>query len=515
MRLYVLSVLSFCSAILFGEQYELGNFHSWELFPHRYAIAEDIDGSLRLGTQEYSELAQSRELYLSFEDPFLQKTPIALELGLQSDVVALRERGKRMVPASDKPIQILDPHSQSTLYVRNSDIETITEASHGFRSGVFRGDSGLELDIHSLNRHRSMFSSYAQWHEATISFDLFVLDVEDGADVFLWKHIPIEKNVSEQSIRAYIRSGKLVWEFVNLFRVGDEYITVIVENSRVVVPKIWQSYQLTIDRSTARMHYFIDEELVAVRSIADEPRLVSAIILPGILQDFSIGQGYKGYIDEFLITSHRRDVEKNLDEKNLGQIMSDIVYFGESQYDIEKIIIHHTGDEQLFSRFSYRLFSDFADADRAIWAPIVDTIPMGEREGRFLQIHLELLTDKLIVDPVHIQSVSIEMNQIQPLPSPDSITIRWVRGVPILSWNRVNMYGVAGYYVRIAQEPWSREVAAEATRFIDVGDTERFEIEGFNLSDIYYVSVASYRTGELPSHLVFSHERSLNMMENR
>ncbi len=506
MHKVMLIVLGLTGSLLFSDQQVLGTFHKWNLFSTRMNLAEHTDGSLQLGRDDLASYVTDKEIYLSFENRVDAMQTMANEVAY-ARVATVEDNLPQFAPEPVMVSAVLPGRSSDQNSYAGAALETVFDASGGFRSGLFRGGPGLPLRIREDAYGQSMFVPYAQWHGLTIAFHLKVFDVYEGAEVFTWEHIPTDIDVPVQSIRIFIRNGVLVWEFQNIVTADGEYQSINLTTDIVIIPKTWQSYQLSIDMESARMQYHIDGRLVAVEAITNQEKAtVSAIVLPGNIHTYAIGNRYTGLIDEFLISPRSYPYAFSQQRwKDYGVVVSDIIDLGEASHRLNAIEVDFSKSEQAAATTEYRFSSRINDFETLPWQDIPHSIDFHDAPmGRFIQFRITLYADQRSETPMRLTQVGIYSTKKNPLPPPTAIRVDTMDSVAYVQWNAVAMSDLGGYILYLSEDPNLHHSALKPLRVIDVGNSGEHYLRSLKHGRAYFLALGAYRTGEQESLLQFS-----------
>ena len=390
----------------------------------------------------------------------------------------------------------------------------------GGGSAVFRGDSPVVLQATS----EAMLAPGKGWRDFTIEFWLYPSRVEDGETVLEWQGGRTSSGTFEsQDIRASFQGSRLVWTFQNLFAPSPATpaVTVTVRGDSLLIPKQWHHHLIRYRASSGLLEYLVDgktEGLThATPSGTEDSHPYGAVIGPRTKGELVLGGHYNGAIDELRLT--RAWVENPQHDQYLadfatkGTAISRIfdLKFPDSTVDSVKVRASTEGNTAL--TWSFRM----AETIRYQWTFSGETTrslttPAAEEDswirfqpgqdlsrmasGRYLQFRIDLLPSGTGSETPRINSIVVSTRPDPPPPAPVGLEIIPGDGQVTVRWKPVLQGSVQGYLVFFGPRPGQTQgtVSGQGTSPLDVGKVTETVLSGLLNDQIYYVSVAAYRS---------------------
>lgn len=385
-------------------------------------------------------------------------------------------------------------------------------AALGGGSAVFRGETPVVLQATG----EALFAAGRGWGDFTVEFWLYPSRADDGETVVEWQGGRTSSGTFEtQGLRASFENSRLVWTFQNLFAgsPAQPALTLTVKGTSVLVPKQWHHHLLRYQAATGLLEYLIDgktEGLVhATPSGTEDGRPYGLVIGPRTKGELILGGRYQGALDELRIS--RIWVDQPQPDRFLadfaarGTAVSRILdlRFPGSTVDSVQVRASSPGDTGVI--WSYRM----ADTIRYQWTFGGDTAkslaaPEAEEDswirftpgqdlsrkaaGRYLQIRIDLLPSGTGTDTPRVNEITVNTRPSPPPPAPSGLELIPGDGRITVRWRPVLQGNPDGYYVFVSPRPGS------ATRPLDAGKVTEFVLDGLANDQIYYVSVAAYRS---------------------
>ncbi len=375
----------------------------------------------------------------------------------------------------------------------------------------------------------SMLSPGAVWSDFSIEFWLSPANLADGEEILGWtgtdRGTPGAGSgsgaLAAQSIRCFIRDRRLVWDFMNVFRLpGAGRIPVRLAGTRQLLPRTWHHHLLRFDSREGLLAYLIDGVPEALVHVTDNGSETGSIAVPVLGTAHSgplvLGAGYTGFLDELRIS--RRSVEDPVLSRLLGRTgvaVSRIIDLGYSSTRVIRIetVDSTPGDSGI--EFSYEAADTWGgrkllkgDTD---WVPFVPGKDLGDTvRSRYLQLRVELFPDGTRTQSPRLSSLRVVYEPNLPPTPPSGVMATPGNGKVTLSWRKVNDLQVKGYLVFYGTSPrnYLGTGAAPGPSPIDAGSVTSIEIGGLDNGSLYYFAVAAYDDSQPRQQSEFSPEVS-------
>jgi len=381
----------------------------------------------------------------------------------------------------------------------------------------------------------SMLSPGALWADFTIEFWLSPATMADGEEILSWTGADrptagttngagtatATGNLTAQSIRCFIRDRRLVWDFMNVFRLpGAGRIPVRLAGTRQILPRVWHHHLLRFDSRVGLLSYLIDgvpEALVHVTDTGSETGSVAvAVIGTARSGPLVLGAGYTGFLDEIRIS--RRAVDNPVLSRFLGRTgvaVSRIIDLGYSSTRIIRIDSVDSTPADSGIEFSYQAADSWGghkvlkgDTD---WIPFVPGKDFGDSvKSRYVQLRVELYPDGTRTQSPRLSSLRVVYEPNLPPAPPAGLMATAGNGKVTLSWRKVDDLDVKGYLVFYGTSPhnYLGTGALPGPSPIDAGAATSIEIGGLDNGNLYYFAVAAYDDSQPRQQSEFSAEVS-------
>jgi len=382
----------------------------------------------------------------------------------------------------------------------------------GGGSAVFRGSTPLLLQ----STAEGLFAASRGWGDFSLEFWLYPSQIQDGETVFEWQGGRTSSGPFEaQDFRVSFENSRVVWTLQNLFAVSpaDPAVTLAVKGSTVLVPKQWHHHLLRYQASTGLLEYLVDgktEGLThATPSGTEDGRPYGLVTGPRTRGEVVLGGRYQGALDELRLSRSWVDQPQRdrflADFAQKGTAISRIfdLRFPGSTVDSITARAAAPGDTALV--WSYRMAETIrfqwqfnGDTARSLAAPEAEEdswkrfIPGQDLSrvaaGRYLQLRVELLPSGTGKDTPRVNEITLTVRPSPPPPTPAGLEAVPGDGQITVRWRPVLQGNPDGYYVFVSPRP------GQATKPIDAGKVTEFVLTGLANDQVYYVSVASYRS---------------------
>lgn len=355
----------------------------------------------------------------------------------------------------------------------------------------------LDYDKNTFFGNTSFIGSF------TIGFFLKPLSRTLDAEIFSKMGNYIEKgNMETQGIRASLRSGTIVWEFVNLFHNNDKTMNVILDEGRRIEQGVFHYHSVSYDAESGRLIKYLDgkeEQIVYVTESGDEysERYVP-YFSPLNENPAYIGGGIIGVIDEFSIKKEStRTFDLNRYSKYPGEIITYVYDLEAESPKITGITVEHEApmgsDIRLFYRVSDRVFLE--DNTSIPWEYVPNTFRPNEStsvRGRFLQVRLELHADASYEHTPKVNRVRVTYEEDIPPVAPRGLIATASDGSVTLTWKAVGPYeDVAGYKIYYGKK--SGYYDEYNSPIVVMGrNRSSYTVKGLRNETLYYFTITAF-----------------------
>jgi len=393
-------------------------------------------------------------------------------------------------------------------------------AALGGGSAVFRGENPLVLQATS----DALFAPGRGWGDFTLEFWLYPSKVEDGETILEWQGGRTSSGTFEtQDFRVSFEGARLVWTLQNLFATSPALpaVTIEVKGESVLIPKQWHHHLLRYRASTGLLEYLVDgrtEGLVhATPSGTEDGRPLAAVLGAQTRGDLVLGSKYNGALDELRLS--RVWIEEPQTDRFVadfatkGTAISRIfdLRFPDSTVQSVKARAFTEGNSALI--WSYRMAETIryqwtfsgdttkslspAEAEQDSWTRFQPGQDLSRlAKGRYLQLRIDLLPSGTGTETPRVNEIVVTTLPNPPPPAPTGVELIPGDGQLTVRWKPVLQGSVQGYLVFFGPRPGQTQgtVSTQGTSPLDAGKTTQIVLTGLANDQIYYVSVAAYRS---------------------
>ena len=392
-------------------------------------------------------------------------------------------------------------------------------AALGGGSAVFRG-APLVLQATS----EALFAPGRGWGDFTLEFWLYPSKVEDGETVFEWQGGRTSSGSFEtQDFRVGFEGARLVWTLQNLFAASPAVpaVTVRVKGDSVLIPKQWHHHLLRYQAATGLLEYLVDgktEGLIhATPSGTEDGKPYGAVVGPRTRGDVVLGAKYNGALDELRLS--RAWIEEPQKDRFLsdfaskGTAVSKIFDLRFPDSTVESVAVRAFTEGNSGLSWSFRMaetiryqwkFSGETDkslapteAEEDSWIRFQPGQDLSRlTKGRYLQIRVDLLPSGTGTETPRVNEIVVTTLPNPPPPAPSGLEVVPGDGQITVRWKPVLQGSVEGYLVFFGPRPGQTQGTASTLGAspLDVGKVTQLVLTGLANDQIYYVSVAAYRS---------------------
>lgn len=393
-------------------------------------------------------------------------------------------------------------------------------AALGGGSALFHGDNPLTLQASS----EALFAPGRGWADFTLEFWLYPSNAEDGETILEWQGGRTSSGSFEtQNFRVGIEGSHLVWTLQNLFAPSPALpaVTVRVAGVSTLIPRQWHHHLLRYRAATGLLEYLMDgktEGLThATPSGREDGKPWGLVIGPRTTGEVVLGGRFNGALDELRLSrawieNPQRD-RFVADFATRGTAISRIfdLRFPGSTVATVKARASLEGESRLI--WSFRM----AEALRYQWTFAGDTTkslvePTDEEDswvrftpgtdlsrlasGRYLQLRVDLLPSGTGTETPRINQITVETRPMPPPPTPAGLELIPGDSQVTVRWKPVLQGSPDGYLVFFGPRPGQTQgtVSTQGTSPLQLGRVNEVVVSGLANDQIYYFSVAAYRS---------------------
>jgi hypothetical protein len=378
----------------------------------------------------------------------------------------------------------------------------------------------MDEKIELSGNESSFFQSGINLGSFTISFWVYPTNFANNEIILKIGSQYYEKSsdmVEDQSIKAKILNGKLVWEFANIFISNNKKLDLIkLESFSRLIPEKWSNIVLTYDSYKGIITSYINNNEEGVALVSDTNDIDGNIYNMRFNSQnrciINIAPNFYGAIDEFCIKVDSR--LENADKYNPqgGEITSKVIDFGKSGIHINKILCEDYKENQSDIIYYYRYSNAPFDKDDIFssnikWYKLVSNSSLNKRI-RFFQWKAILLAGRDNNYSPRLKGINIYYNHNNPPSIPAGVKAIANDGTIDIKWIANTEKDIKGYkiYYGLKSGSYFGTDASEGSSPIDVGLVNRFRITGLNKKQLYYICVTAYDDDEHTHESDFSEE---------
>lgn len=390
----------------------------------------------------------------------------------------------------------------------------------GGGSAVFRGETPLSLQATS----EALFAPGRGWGDFTLEFWLYPSKVEDGETIVEWQGGRTSSGTFEtQNFRVSFEGSHLVWALQNLFAASPATpaVSVVLKGSSTLIPKQWHHHLLRYQASTGLLESLIDGKtdalLHATPSGTEDGRPYGLVIGPRTKGEIVLGSRYNGALDELRLS--RSWVE----EPQRDRFLADFAAKGTAITRIFDLRFPGSTVESVKARaftegasalvWSFRMaetiryqWSFSGDTSRSLAAPEAEEdswvrFQPGQdlsrlASGRYLQLRVDLLPSGTGTETPRVNQIVVTTRPSPPPPAPAGLEVIPGDGQLTIRWKPVLQGNPDGYLVFFGPRPGQTQgtKSTQGLSPLDVGKVTQIVLTGLANDQIYYVSVAAYRS---------------------
>ena len=374
---------------------------------------------------------------------------------------------------------------------------------YGGGAVVFDGTSSLSF----IPEEGSVFTPYAQTGSFAIDVWLYPTGTTDGVEVLRWNGVFLGSPASEgtttpilQEIRFYVRGGVFTWELSNVAAdaTGPRWVMrdATLSARRGPVPRRWTHHRLRYDAVRGQIAYLVDgipEAILYLSDTGTEDGARFALLFgEEIGTGIVIGDGYRGLIDEFVIS---RDVDRPVRDVRYavigGAIATGRISLPPAGGYVTAIRSRTEMPNNTEVRLFYQAHTDESSGD--VWRGVPADGSLPERIATdAIRVKAELLTDASGVATPRLQEITVVYQPFSPPPTPIGVRGRAIPGGVEIAWEPVFDENVVGYRVLFGERPGRYLGTAGITSPIEVRGNTRVTIDGLETNRSYVFTVESY-----------------------
>jgi hypothetical protein len=390
----------------------------------------------------------------------------------------------------------------------------------GGGSAVFHADNPLTLQATS----EALLAPGRGWGDFSLEFWLYPSKVEDGETVLEWQGGRTSSGTFEtQDLRAGFEGSRLVWTLQNLFAASPALpaATLVVKGSSVLIPKQWHHHLLRYRAATGLLEYLVDgktEGLIhATPSGTEDGKPWGAVVGPRTRGDLVLGPNYNGALDELRLS--RAWIESPQTDRFLadfaakGTAVTRIFDLRFPDSTVQTVTARSFTEGNSAVAWSYRMAETIryqwtfsGTSARSLTAPETEEdswtrFQPGQdlsrlAHGRYLQLKVELLPSGTGTETPRINEIVVTTLPNPPPPSPSGLEVVPGDGQVTVRWRPVVQGAVEGYLVFFGPRPGQTQgtMSTQGTSPLDVGEVNQVVLTGLTNDQIYYFSVAAYRS---------------------
>jgi hypothetical protein len=326
-----------------------------------------------------------------------------------------------------------------------------------------------------------------------------------------------------QDLRVDFENSHLVWTLQNLFAPSpaSPAVTITLKGDGVLIPKQWHHHLLRYKASTGLLEYLVDGQTEALThatpSGTEDGKPYGLVIGPRTRGELVLGSRYQGALDELRLSRNWvEDPQRDRyisDYATKGTAVSRIFDLRFPGSTLEKVSVRARTEGDSAVVWSYRM----AESIRYQWTFTGDTArslaaPEAEEDswirfnpgqdlsrlaaGRYLQFRVDLLPSGTGTETPRINQITAVTRPNPPPPAPSGIEVIPGDGQITVRWKPVLQGSPDGYLVFFGPRPGQTRgtQSTQGPSPLDVGKVTEVVLTGLANDQIYYISVAAYRS---------------------
>ncbi len=383
----------------------------------------------------------------------------------------------------------------------------------GAAGGSFAGE-GSRLEL--TPRPGALFNPLTQWSSFSISFALYPITLTSGEVLLEWRaRLGSPREETVQTVQATIEARTLTVVFENFFAVpGGTSVTVALNGRTGLIPRTWSHHLIRFDARSGLLEYVVDGRPEDAVHVSRSGREDGTVFLPEIAPypsgPLRVGGGYRGVIDEFIITGATLPPVAGGPFRHSGIIESAVFDLGSPAAVITgtHLQLDTPGESDLFVYLRTAERRSSATSLPTEWVPVIDGAPAEPLSGRFVQMRAELHPGYGGEVSPSLSSVIIDyQGDERPMPPADLVATPGNQTI-MLEWLPVPEPDVRGYLVYYGEMPgrYFGTGAHTGPSPVDVGPATSVILDGLVNGTLYYLSVAAYDAAGVTRDLLLSRE---------
>ena len=395
----------------------------------------------------------------------------------------------------------------------------------GGGSAVFRGQTPLTLQATT----DALLAPGRGWGDFSFEFWLYPSVVEDGETLLEWQGGRTSSGTFEtQNLRVGFQGARMVWTFQNLFAPSPSAaaVTLSVKGASVLIPKQWHHHLLRYRADTGLLEYLIDgktEGLIhATPSGTEDGRPYGLVVGPRTRGELVLGGRYQGALDELRLSRAWIDQPQRdrfiADYAQKGTAISRIFDLRFPGSTVASITARAFTEGNSGLVWSFRMaetiryqWSFEGDSTKSLSTPEAEedswirfqpgVLQPGQdlsrlASGRYLQLRVDLLPSGTGTETPRVNEIVVNTLPNPAPPPPTGFEVIPGDGQITVRWKSVVQGSPEGYLVFFGHRPGQTmgTLSTQGTSPLNVGKTTQVVLTGLTNDQIYYVSVAAYRS---------------------
>jgi len=376
-------------------------------------------------------------------------------------------------------------------------------------AGFLRYSNTIEI----IPLEGSVFLSESPVGSFSIGFHLYPTSLISGSSVVEWYAPTVETDGNPTGFKAFLKNGRLYWQFNNVFHTQDGSPVQIHAGELEKTPlNEWHHHGLQYDADSGLLTLLYDGRESSLTWLTETGR-EGGTVLKGKFSRYlavplTIGKQFLGFIDNFRIT---RGAVKfyNSNFMNQGQLLSDVLDLGYRGTKLVKFSWNSTEENGTAIRFFCRVSNDYflpsarsnkgkqsviREVKIPEWFPVKNNKVFSDDglRGRYFQWKAELYGTHGFYSPsLHSLTVLIEPDSppsapllVEAVPLNGAVRLRWVK-------NRES--DVQGYivYYGYASKTYFGIGADQGDTPVFIGNTDTITLTGLQNEQVYFISITA------------------------